>query len=66
MQYLLAAVAAIAIVVLLWRAFAAERVGVPDDPRPKPKPRPIAPDDDPEFLRKLGEQQRKEKKPEDE
>jgi hypothetical protein len=64
MQYLLAAVAAVAIVVLLWRAFAAERVGVPDA-RPKPKPKPIAPDDDPEFLRKLGEQQRK-KKPEDE
>lgn len=63
MQYLLAAVAAVAIAVLLWRLFAAERVGVPGEQRRQP-PRPVAPDDDPDFLRKLGEQQRK--KPEDE
>lgn len=68
MQYLLAVALAAAIAVLLWRVLTAERVGVPDDQRPKPKPRPIAPDDDPEFLRKLAEEQRKQdkNKPEDE
>lgn len=60
MHYLLAAIGAATIAVLLWRAFNAERVGVPSD-RP-----PVAPDDDPDFLRKLGEQQRKKKKREDE
>ncbi|MET7998800.1 hypothetical protein AB0F91_14575 [Amycolatopsis sp. NPDC023774] len=50
---LLAAVGAITIAVLLWRAFGAQRIGVPDR-RPT-----LAPDDDPDFLRKLGEQQRK-------
>lgn len=67
MQYLLAAIGALAIAVLLWRILTAERVGVPADEREqrkrKPAP-PVAPDDDPEFLRKLGEQTRKEK-PED-
>lgn len=61
MQYLLAATAAMAIAFLLWRLLTAERVGVPADENKKkrrPAP-PVAPDDDPEFLRKLGEQQRK-------
>lgn len=53
MHYLLAAIALATIAVLLWRAFGAERVGVPSQ-----KP-PVAPDDDPDFLRKLGEQHRK-------
>lgn len=61
MHYLLAGVGALAIAVLLWRAFNAERVGVPHERRS-----PVAPDDDPDFLRKLGEQQRKKKKKEDE
>ncbi|WP_020668574.1 hypothetical protein [Amycolatopsis nigrescens] len=52
MIYLLAAIGALTIAVLLWRAFGAERVGVPT------RQAPIAPDDDPDFLRKLGEQQR--------
>jgi hypothetical protein len=53
MHYLLAAAGAITIAVLLWRAFGAERVGV------SARRAPVAPDDDPDFLRKLAEQQRK-------
>ncbi|ETA66502.1 hypothetical protein [Haloechinothrix halophila] len=61
MHYLLAAIGAVTIAVLLWRAFvASERVGVPTE-RPQ-----VAPDDDPDFLRKLSEQQRKKKKDEEE
>lgn len=51
--FLLALIGAVTVAVLLWRAFGAERVGVAS------RPRTIAPDDDPDFLRKLGEQQRK-------
>jgi hypothetical protein len=53
MIYLLAAIGALTIVVLLWRAFGPERVGVSS------RQAPIAPDDDVDFLRKLGEQQRR-------
>lgn len=53
MHYLLAAVGAATIAVLLWRAIGAERVGV------SPRRAPVAPDDDPEFLRKLDEQRRR-------
>lgn len=53
MIYLLAAIGALTIAVLLWRAFAPERVGV------SAHRTPIAPDDDPDFLRQLGEQQRR-------
>lgn len=54
MLYLLAAVGALAIAILLWRAFGvSERVGATT------KSRQIAPDDDPEFLRKLREDQQK-------
>lgn len=55
MIYLLAAIGALTVAVLLWRAFGIERVGVPSSQPP------LAPDDDPDFLRKLGEQQRKSK-----
>ncbi|MEU6641130.1 hypothetical protein ABZ863_01110 [Saccharomonospora sp. NPDC046836] len=53
MLYLLAAVGALTIAVLLWRVIGAERVGVPT------RQSPIAPDDDPDFLRRLGEQHKK-------
>lgn len=53
MIYLLAVIGALTIAVLLWRAFGPERVGV------SARRTPVAPDDDPEFLRKLGEQQRR-------
>jgi len=50
MLYLLAAIGAITIAVVLWRLLGAERVGA------STRQSPVAPDDDPEFLRKLGEQ----------
>ncbi|WP_069853200.1 hypothetical protein [Actinoalloteichus hymeniacidonis] len=53
MLYLLAAIGVLSVAVLLWRAFASERVGAT---RPR-QPGPLAPDDDPEFLRKLAQQQ---------
>jgi len=60
MQYLLVAIGALAVAVLLWRMYTAERVGVPSADERKRRPaRPVAPDDDPEFLRKLAEQTRK-------
>jgi hypothetical protein len=67
MLYLLAAIGAICVVVLLWRAFVANpaevserRVSRPSRPsgptsRPSRRPGPVAPDDDPEFLRSLNE-----------
>jgi hypothetical protein len=57
MVYLLALVGAITVGVLLWRAFGPEQVGVGSRAR-----RGIAPDDDPDFLRKLGEQAKREGK----
>ncbi len=60
MLYLLAAIGAIAVVVLLWRAFVAR----PESVAPRRAPRSIAPDDDPDFLRRLGENKRR--RPDDE
>ncbi|HEY2762728.1 MAG TPA: hypothetical protein VGJ13_01720 [Pseudonocardiaceae bacterium] len=48
MQYLLAAIGAAAVTALLWKAFGPQH---PDGGRPV-----LAPDDDPEFLRRLGRQ----------
>lgn len=58
MLYLLAVIGALTIAVLLWRAFGPNRVDT------APSRRTVAPDDDPDFLRKLGEQRKK--KPDDE
>lgn len=62
MLYLLAAIGAVCVVVLLWRAFVANPNPTPVSerrvPRPSRRPAPIAPDDDPEFLRRLGEQKK--------
>lgn len=62
MIYLLAAIGAVCVVVLLWRAFVAnptevaERRVAPRPSRPATRrPGPVAPDDDPEFLRSLNE-----------
>jgi hypothetical protein len=60
MLYLLAVIGAIAVAVLLWRAFVARPATV----APRRPTRSIAPDDDPEFLRRLGEH--KKKRPDDE
>ena len=59
MIYLLAMIGALTIAVLLWRAFGPNRVETAPSRR-----RTLAPDDDPDFLRKLGEQRKK--KPDDE
>jgi hypothetical protein len=53
MLYVLAAIGAIAVIVLLWRAFVARPANVA--PRRRQS---VAPDDDPDFLRRLGEQKR--------
>lgn len=53
MLYLLAVVGALTIAVLLWRAFGPNRVDT------APSRRFVAPDDNPDFLRKLGEQRKK-------
>ncbi|CAM3640704.1 hypothetical protein KIPE111705_18315 [Kibdelosporangium persicum] len=55
MLYLLAAVGALTIAVLLWRAFGAQSAGVTT----RRERRVIAPDDDPEFLRGLTERNKK-------
>jgi len=55
MLALLAVVGALVVALLLWRTFAGQRIGVPSTPRRAP----VAPDDDPDFLRQLAEQQRK-------
>lgn len=54
MIYLLAAVGTITVAVLLWKAFGPEQL-----PGRRDRQGPVAPDDDPDFLRKLDEQQRK-------
>ena len=56
--YLLATIGAVTVAVLLWRAFGSQHVGVGSR-------RGVAPDDDPEFLRKLGEQSRRPRDPGD-
>jgi hypothetical protein len=49
MLYLLAAVGVVTIAALLWRALNPDRVGV------GARRQVVAPDDDPDFLRHLGE-----------
>lgn len=61
MLALLAVVGAVVVGLLLWRSFAGQRIGVPTTARRAP----VAPDDDPDFLRQLAEQQRKRRKSED-
>ncbi|RSM74327.1 hypothetical protein DMH04_39965 [Kibdelosporangium aridum] len=55
MLYLLAAVGALTVAVLLWRAFGAQAAGVTT----RRERGPVAPDDDPEFLRGLDERNKK-------
>ena len=50
MAYLLATVGLVIVAVLIWRVVSPSRVGA------GARRRPMAPDDDPDFLRKLGEQ----------
>jgi len=59
MLYLLAAIGAICVVVLLWRAFVANPTTVSERhvSRPSRRSGPVAPDDDPEFLRSLNDRE---------
>ena len=50
MTSVLARVGMVLVAVLLWRALSVNRVGA------GARRRPVAPDDDPDFLRRLGEQ----------
>lgn len=54
MLYLFAAIGVVTIAVLLWRMLGDNKVA-----STTPRLHPVAPDDDPEFLRKLGEQNRR-------
>ena len=54
MLYVLAAVGALTIAVLMWRAFGPQTADVAQRRRS-----PIAPDDDPDFLRKLDERRKR-------
>ena len=54
--YLLAAVGALTVAVLLWRAFGAQTAA---DVSPRRTRGVVAPDDDPEFLRGLAERNKK-------
>ena len=60
MIYALAAIGALTIAVLMWKAFG------PEPAATRPRQAPVAPDDDPEFLRKIAEQQRKNQNPAEE
>ncbi|MEV4317720.1 hypothetical protein [Actinocrispum sp. NPDC049592] len=57
MLYLLAAVGALTVAVLLWRAFGSQSAAVPT--RRERGRGVVAPDDDPEFLRGLDERNKK-------
>ena len=57
MLYLLAAVGALTVAILLWRAFGAQ--SSPTDPSRRERRAVRAPDDDPDFLRRLDERNRK-------
>lgn len=63
MTYLLALIAIVAVAVLCWKAFG------PENPQPgsgRPPRRPVlGPDDDPEFLWRLGKQHRDDSGPKD-
>lgn len=59
MIYVLAAVGALTVVVLMWRAFGPVQASEDDRPQAGRPQRGPAPDDDPEFLRQLAERQRR-------
>ncbi len=50
MLYLLAAIGVVTVAVMLWRVLSPDRVGV------GARRHTVGPDDDPDFLRRLGEQ----------
>ncbi|RCW46885.1 hypothetical protein DFQ14_101225 [Halopolyspora algeriensis] len=58
MIYILAAIGTITLIVLMWQAFGPVRDAVNDR---TDRSQPVAPDDDPDFLRRLDEQRRKQR-----
>jgi hypothetical protein len=56
--YLLAAVGALTVAILLWRAFGSQTAAVPTR-RERERGGVKAPDDDPDFLRRLDERNKK-------
>lgn len=56
MIYVLAAIGALTVAVLMWRAFGPDRAEDEGGSTPR---KTVAPDDDPDFLRRISEQQRK-------
>ena len=56
MIYVLAAIGALTVAVLMWRAFGPDRA---EGEGGHDQRKVIAPDDDPDFLRRISEQQRK-------
>lgn len=60
MLYVFAAIGVLTVALLLWRAFGPEKLET------APRRPVVAPDDDPDFLRKLGEQSKQKKKRPDE
>ncbi|MFR9731415.1 hypothetical protein ACL03H_19490 [Saccharopolyspora sp. MS10] len=59
MIYVLAAIGALTVAVLMWRAFGPVHDTASEGPSAPRRAAPLAPDDDPDFLRELGERQRK-------
>jgi hypothetical protein len=59
MIYILAAIGALTVAVLMWRAFGPDRTAGTGT---KTRQAPTAPDDDPDFLRRISEQQRRQRK----
>lgn len=57
MLYALAAIGAVTLIVLLWKGFGPVREAL--EQREGEQPGRPAPDDDPEFLRRIAEQQNK-------
>lgn len=66
MGYVLALIGAVAIAVLMWKAFGPDgRAGLGGPGLGRPAKPLLAPDDDPEFLRRLGEDDRRHRDGED-
>lgn len=61
MIYVLAAIGVVTLAVLMWKAFGPDTEALRNGSLrgDRPKKNPVAPDDDPEFLRKISEEQRK-------
>lgn len=58
MIYVLAAIGALTVAALMWRAFGPMSDTASEGASAPRRAAPLAPDDDPEFLRRLSEQQR--------